>query len=175
MRVSFREYVVVGAVLALGACSSSYEPEGTRRVETWGTETTWVDGKAVTKDTHSVDFEKIPDPPKAGVEVSLSGIWNIHDYTDTAQGNRRCYVDLQTQKVAGHDYFKVSITGQCPSEMHNVAVWRPVGNPEGDAIVMLDASGKRVGEFDKTTSRNLFRGVFTLASGEVVKAHLKRW
>lgn len=158
-------------VLALGACSTTdTTPEGTQRVETWSSNTVWIDGEAQTTESHTVDYEKLPEK---GPEWAFKGIWHIEDYTDTKTGDRHCYVELFPAKVGTYNY-TTRLTNQCAADMRNVAAWRPVGDPVGNVVILVDASGTNIGEFDRVNS-GLFRGVFTLTSGEVVKAHFKNW
>lgn len=159
------------AVLALAACSTTdTTPEGTKRVETWSSNTVWVDGEAQTTRSHTVDYEKLPEK---GPEWEFQGIWRVEDYTDTRIGDRDCLVELFPAKVGTYNY-RSRLTNECSGDMRNIAAWRPVGNPVGDVIILVDSSGTNIGEFDRV-SRSLFRGVFTLTSGEVVKAHFKAW
>ena len=170
-RRSLKDGLIAGAaLLALGACTTTDAPPGTRRVETWSSETIWVDGEARTIESHNVSYEKLPEK---GPEWAFKGIWHIEDYTDQKVGSRHCYVELFPAKLGSYNHMS-KLTAQCPAEMRNIAAWRPTGDPVGTVLILVDTSGTTIGEFDRVGA-NLFRGVFTLTSGEVVKAHFKAW
>ncbi|MGJ8529205.1 AprI/Inh family metalloprotease inhibitor [Maritalea sp.] len=154
----------------LSACTTTEAPEGTQRVETWSSNSTWVDGKKVTTNSHKVGFEKLPEQTKP---FDFGGPWHIQDYDDEKSGNRHCYVDLKSAKLGTYNYAFRTIA-ECHLEMAHIAAWRPTGSTVGDVIILVDKSGTNIGEFDKV-NKSLYRGVITLTNGAVVKAHLKRW
>ena len=158
----------------LSACTTTDTPEGKTRVETWSWETRMVDGVPTTTESHDVSYVDKPTPPP---EVELGGRWRLADYTDDRLGDRECNLDLTA--VSGGQYGNLTkVIGPCDASMRNVAGWRAVGAEIGDAIILLDRNGRRLGDLDRVQKGqfvSLYRGVFELANGEVVKVHLSRW
>jgi hypothetical protein len=172
---------VPAALALLSACnvSTSDEPQGTRRVETWGSRTTTINGVTTTTKSHTVDYKKTDETlwVESGKDADLLGIWRVRDYTDKALGKRDCVIDLLPAKAGEYNY-RLRVVPECSNEMKNIAVWHPAGETVGDVIVLVDKSGANIGEFDRVQKgkySSLYRGIFTLTNGEVVKAHLQRW
>lgn len=161
----------VGILALLAGCTSTKAPQGQQRVETWSSSNTWVDGQKVSTNQHSVEYKNVPQTQSQN--WAFTGVWNVEDYTDTAVGSRKCKVELFSTKVSEFSH-RLRLLQPCQSEMRNIVAWRPTGETVGDMIILVDGGGANIGEFERV-SASLYRGVFTLTNGEVVKAHLKRW
>lgn len=165
--------VIIGAGLMaiLAGCATDDTPQGQRRVETWTRSTTWVDGQKVTTNEHSVGYKDVPQTTTQN--WAFTGVWNVEDYTDTAVGSRKCQVEIFATKLGEFNY-RSRLLQPCHGEMRNIVAWRPTGETLGDVIIFVDGGGNNIAEFERIGA-SLYRGVFTLTNGEVVKAHLKRW
>lgn len=159
----------LAGLLATAACTTDDTPEGKRRVETWETRTQFVNGERRTVKTHNVDYV---DEPEKGPEWAFSGIWEIQDYDDVRQGDRSCYVELRPGKIDEYRYWLQPIPNRCDGSMTNLAGWRPVGATIGDQLILVDNSGRSIGQFDRI-QRTLYRGIVELTNGQVVKAHMR--
>ncbi len=161
---------LISTAFLLTGCGTAKSPPGTKRVETWGTKTTTIGGVKQTTNTHNVENVKLA---AKGPEWAFKGIWHIQDYTKSAEGKRNCFVELFPAKLGDYNY-RLKVTKQCPVEMRNIAAWRPVGEPTGSHLILVDNQGANIGDFDRV-GKNLFRGTFVLTSGEAVNAHVKGW
>ena len=160
----------LSAIAFLTSCTSSSSPPGTKRVETWGTKTTTEGGAKKTSKTHSVNYEKLPEK---GPELVFKGIWHIQDYTQASEGNRHCFLELFPAKIGDYNY-QLKVTNKCPTDMRNIVAWRPVGDPVGNQLILVAKDGANIGIFDKV-GKSLFRGTFTLTTGQLIQAHVKGW
>lgn len=139
------------AAMVLAGCIVTEEPT-TRRVETWGSETSWDEkGNAVTTETHSVGEKKIERVP----EQDLAGFWILADNSD-----RECLVELRIGMQNGAAVRSAVPTQECVNGMRNVAGWALADGK----IVLFDEKTRQIGMFEAATKYR-YQGEFTITTG----------